>query len=164
MEQSQRNLRVVPVPDLEWRSLGVTLPPREDLEVPTLTAVVGDVTLDQVERKAAALQLAYLGRLGTPLAVSSLRLGTEGSILHLPGEAFVEYQLFAAQQAPFVAVAAYGDTGPGYIPLARSFDGGGYEVTMSAVSRRAETKLKESIRELLRVEESVFPGGRAVSV
>jgi len=39
-------------------------------------------------------------------------------ILGLPGEAFIEYQLLAKAKRPdlFVAVAAYGDYGAGYIP------------------------------------------------
>ena len=43
--------------------------------------------------------------------------------LHLPGEAFVEYQLAAQKMRPDAAVhvAAYGDDGPGYIPIARAY-------------------------------------------
>jgi hypothetical protein len=59
------------------------------------------------------------------------------SLLHLPAESFVEYQLAAQRERPgiLVAAAAYGDYGPMYIPTARAYAEGGYET--SAVSRVA---------------------------
>ena len=46
-----------------------------------------------------------------PLMASSLSLGPSVTLLHLPGEVFVEYQLHAIGIRPsaFVAVAAYSD-------------------------------------------------------
>ena len=50
-------------------------------------------------------------------------------MLHLPGELFVEYQLAAQKLRPdlFVAMAAYGDYGPGYIGTEVAYPQGGYE-------------------------------------
>lgn len=64
----------------------------------------------------------------------------------------MEYQLFAQQRRPdaFVAVAAYGDCGTGYIPLARSYDEGGYEPTDAFVSPGAEPLMYRAIAGLLR--------------
>lgn len=55
-------------------------------------------------------------------------------ILFMPGELFVEYQLAAKSIRPdlFVAMAAYGDMGPRYIPTAKAFSRGGYECSRSA--------------------------------
>jgi hypothetical protein len=75
------------------------------------------------------------------------------SILCLPGEAVVEYQLFAQQlQADrFTAVAAYGDYGTGYVCLAEHYQQGGYEASQRAsrVAPGVEAVLKDAIRHVL---------------
>lgn len=45
----------------------------------------------------------------------------------MPGELFVEYQLAAKQMRPdlHIAMAAYGDYTPGYIPTADAYPEGG---------------------------------------
>jgi len=73
-------------------------------------------------------------------------------ILFMPGELFVEYQLAAKKMRPdlFVAMAAYSDLGPGYIPTAEAFaQGGGYEETVSNVTPAAEAVLMKAISKLL---------------
>ena len=79
------------------------------------------------------------------LAIGPVRL------LHLPGECAIEFQLFAQQLVPdaFVAVAAYGDLGPGYICTEKSFSEGGYEPSASRGGPQSERVLKEAIRQLL---------------
>ena len=75
-------------------------------------------------------------------------------ILHLPGELCIEYQLAAKAMRPelFVAVAAYGDYGPSYIPPAVAFERGGYEAGAAGVTPEAEAVLMEAIRKLLNAE------------
>jgi LmbE family N-acetylglucosaminyl deacetylase len=77
-----------------------------------------------------------------------LTLG-EAEIIHLPGEPFVEYQLFATAARPdrFVAFAGYGDGGTGYICLDTTE--GGYEPTASRVAEPTEVSLKSGITRLL---------------
>lgn len=71
----------------------------------------------------------------------------------MPGELFVEYQLAAKQMRRdlFVAMAAYGDYGPGYIGTAAAYEQGGYETGphASSVAPGAETVLMEGLRKLL---------------
>ena len=92
-------------------------------------------------------------KLGKPetSSVSRLRIGP-ADLLHLPGEPFVEYQLHAqaAREDRFVAVAGYGEGGPGYICTDRAFAEGGYEPTASSVGPPTEAILKAAIEELLR--------------
>jgi hypothetical protein len=80
----------------------------------------------------------------------------DASILHLPGELFVEYQLAAKAARPdrFVAMAAYGDYGPGYIGTAEAYAQGGYETspTASNVAPEVEGALLGAIRKLLRAD------------
>ena len=70
----------------------------------------------------------------------------------MPGELFVEYQIAAQQMRPgdFIAMAAYGDYGPGYIGTEVAYTQGGYETgIVSRVAPTVEKVLMEAIRELL---------------
>lgn len=86
----------------------------------------------------------------TDVDLSCYRLGSV-RILHLPGEAFVEYQLYAQSLRPndFVAVAAYGEGGPAYICTDHALNEGGYEPTWSFVGPPSEARLKATILQLL---------------
>ncbi len=87
------------------------------------------------------------------MELTCLRLG-RARVLHMAGELFVEYQLAAKQMRPdlFVAMAAYGDYGPGYIGTAKAYEQGGYETGPSAshVAPGVEAVLMDGLRELLR--------------
>jgi hypothetical protein len=91
---------------------------------------------------------------GVPIQLTSLHLGDDVCLLHLPGESFIEYQLFAQQQRPgaFVATASYGDGATGYIPLEKSFAEGGYEPTQAYAAPESEKVMKVTIAELLRTK------------
>ena len=95
--------------------------------------------------------LTYLRRWRSPIPITSLRLNEDIDILHLPGETFIEYQLYAQEVRPdgFVAVAGYGDLGPGYITLERSYEEGGYEPTDSFCSGESEAVMRKAIRDVL---------------
>jgi hypothetical protein len=152
---SEDNAQRHPLRSLEWKTQPLQLPPREDEPVEHLETVLSDESVNTKLRSRAALILAYHERQATPITLAALELQTEGgppvTSVHLPGEAFMEYQYFAQQQRPddFVVVPSYGDCGPGYICLAKSFDEGGYEPKDSFVSGSSEMILKESIQKLL---------------
>jgi hypothetical protein len=82
--------------------------------------------------------------------LSRLRIGSV-DLVHLPGEPFVEFQLYAQSLRPdrFVAVAGYGEGGPGYICTDEAHAEGGYEPTMSFVGPPTEALLKGALAELL---------------
>jgi len=88
---------------------------------------------------------------GKKFDLQCLALNNKARILFMPGELFVEYQLAAKKMRPdlFVAMAAYGDLGPGYIPTAAAFNQGGYEMTVEKVTPEAETVLLNAIAKLL---------------
>jgi len=67
------------------------------------------------------------------------------------GLAGVEYQLYAQGLLPeaWVAVASYGDLGPGYICLEHSFEEGGYEPMDAFCAPESEGALKRAIREVI---------------
>lgn len=82
---------------------------------------------------------------------SRLRIG-ELEIMHLPGEPFVEFQLYAQEQVAksfFVCVAGYGECGVWYYGPDRIFaDRGGYEQTWS-LTGPCEAEVKSAISTLL---------------
>ena len=75
-------------------------------------------------------------------------------LLHMPGELFVEYQLAAKAARPdlYVAMAAYGDLGMGYIGTTLAYEKGGYEVSqrVSNVAPEVEGVLMKAIENLLK--------------
>src|SRR5205823_150017 len=101
-----------------------------------------------------ALRLSYLLRAQAkiPIELTSLRLNDDVDLLHLPGECFIEYQLFAQEQRKdgFVAVAAYGDGGPWYVPTAKAYGEGGYEPSAAFVDPESEGLLRDGIGRLLK--------------
>ena len=85
-----------------------------------------------------------------PFLLSALHLN-ETVLLHLPAEPFVAYQLAAqAMRAGRpVAVAAYGDNGPWYIPTKAEFPGGGYEIDHAFCAAGTEDLILDAMRRLL---------------
>lgn len=138
--------------DVGWRTAPVRLEPAAHLDEEVLLALIdsgrGDAFLSGADR------LAWLrrSREGRAIDLQLLRIGP-ARVLHLPGEAFVEYQLAAKAMRPDlkVAVAAYGDYGPGYIGTARAYAEGGYETSERAsnVTPAAEAELLRAIEHLL---------------
>ena len=140
--------------DVQWTFTNVLLPPGKHLVEEPLLAVLKDETRSQPERLTAAKHLAWLHRslAGEPVQISCLKLGP-ARVLHLPGEPFVEYQLAAQSMAPdlFVAVAGYGEYGPGYIGTRIAYSQGGYETSTRAsrVAPEVESVLHDAMRKLL---------------
>ncbi len=115
------------------------------------TRDMNDPKQTKARRNNAALQLAWLKRIKTPVEITSLDLGI-AKTLHLPGEPFIEYQLAAqkASAAKPICVAGHGDGGCGYIPTADAYLQGGYEPTVALSSPEMETILLKTINTLLK--------------
>ncbi len=137
----------------EWRFEPVKLPPRTEPSFgrEQSRADLNDPSKPAARRNNAAFQLAWLDRIDTPIEVSCLDFGNGVATVHLPGEAFVEYQIAAQGVRPngFVCTAAYGDDGPGYIPNAKAFLEGGYEPTVALSGPGSEAILLNALRKLL---------------
>ncbi len=140
--------------DVGWRIVPVALPPAEtirgqerlkhlieDAQKPIRLRLAAGRDLDRVQLRAANKR--------TPMVL--LTLGP-AHIIHMPGELFVEYQLAAQDMMPgrFVAMAAYGDYGPGYIGTRIAYSQGGYETgPVSRTSPDVEGVLMPALRQLL---------------
>ena len=140
--------------EVEWITTRVNLPLHPDLNRQCLNSILSDESLGKRPRVLAARTLSYLNRRqeGKDLEIGLLNLGP-ASILHMPGELFVEYQLAAQAMRPdrCICLAAYGDAGPWYIGTASAYTEGGYEVSpeCSLVSSEAEDVLLKAMRSLL---------------
>jgi hypothetical protein len=136
-----------------FRSRSVALPLSNLYSAKGLESEVKDEARPAAERMKSARNLAWARRCerGDKIDLQCVRIGS-AAILHLPGELFVEYQLAAQQMAPnrFVATAAYGDYGMGYIGTAAAYSQGGYETgPVSRVAPEVEAVLTSAMRELL---------------
>ncbi len=139
-----------------WQVIPVQLAPATHLK---RSQLIADLQTEPARGYISkADQLAWLERceMGELIDIACLRLG-QVRILHMPGELFVEYQLAAKQMRPdlHVAMAAYGEYGPGYIGTAVAYEEGGYETGPNAsnVSPAAEQVLMDAMRELLGSEK-----------
>ncbi len=154
MREAVSNTTRVPVDHVVWRNARVRFFARTEPEWSKERARsrMSNTNAAAIDRLEGALDLAWLERLRSDptVLVSALRIGPV-CLVHLPGEAFIEYQLFAESLRPngFVAVAAYGESGPGYICTDAALGEGGYEPTMSRVGPPTERELKRAITELL---------------
>jgi hypothetical protein len=141
-----------PVARWDWRVEPVKLPPRAEKSFGEEESrkALEDEKQSQAKRNNAAFQLAWLKRQDRPIDLTCLDFG-KVQVLHLPGEAFVEFQLKAQElrQDSTVCVASYGDGGPGYIPPAKAFFEGGYEPTVALAGPDSEEILHRAMRKLL---------------
>ncbi len=146
-----------PLESFRWRHTPLFLPAREDFNEKTLVKAIANEAEKPVHRIRAAMMLSYLRQTERreTIPLTCLELGNRVRVLHLPGEPFIEYQLFAQEQRrdSFVAVAGYGDCSVGYIPLAISYEEGGYEPEDAFVSAKSEDILKNAIAGLLADED-----------
>lgn len=154
MARSVEAMQPEAVSSFRWKTVEVSFPLRTEAEFSGATnfEILGDENAGVTQRIMAAMVLAFIERVkgGKPFELSCLSIGP-AKILHLPGEPFVEYQLWAQGYRPqdFVAVAGYGDCAMWYICTDQAYmDTGGYEQTWSFVGP-SEWLLKEAMGKLL---------------
>lgn len=139
---------------VSWKVQPVPLPAARHLNIDELKQTIANDKADGLSRYKSAVGLAWALRCaaGDKIDITCLALGPI-SVIHMPGELFVEYQLAAQKMRPDspVVMAAYGDLGPGYIGLAHSYTQGGYETgPVSRVAPEVEGVLMSAMRELLK--------------
>jgi hypothetical protein len=146
--------RLIPEPltTVDWRTVAVSPAARQPSDEFTLETAIADRGSAIAERLIAAFRLGWSRRVarGMPLELSCLRLN-DHSVLHLPGEMFVEYQLRARALRPdsVVAVAASGDGGPWYVPTREEYANGGYEVSVAFCPEEIDELFTAAIARLL---------------
>jgi hypothetical protein len=156
MERAWNSTRKEPITaaGVAWAVDSVKLPVAAHLNEAKLTAEVADAQANAGARYQAAQDLIWLRRCqsGETVDIGCLSLN-DARVLFMPGELFVEYQLAAQAMRPdlFVAMAAYGEYGPGYIGTEVAYGEGGYETSERAshVAPQVETVLTGAMRKLL---------------
>lgn len=127
MAEAWRDTKKFPLEKMTFRSVPLTLEPRND---PDGFTVAGSTKLLAPDQKPfaqclAAMNLSWRKRAaaGQPIDVPAVDFGPAQFLL-LPAEAYVEFQLHAQTVRPdsFVMVAGYGESAPGYIPVERAWE------------------------------------------
>ena len=144
-----------PVSKVGWRTVEILPAARNTLVKDVIQSGISNKSNSVVNRNRPSYMLAWLNRLEKkiPIVLSSLALN-DISLLHLPAESFVEYQLRAQKMAKdrFVATAAYGDGGPWYIPIKEEYPAQGYEVRVAFCEPTVDDVMTEGISKLLEVK------------
>jgi hypothetical protein len=151
MVASEQSAKRVPLNKLAWKHVPVVLQPDPEFPEERMLKVMQNTATAPTTRIAAALRIGFM-RHREPIPFTSLHLGEEVCLVHLPGESFVEYQLFAQQQRSggFTCTASYGDGVTGYIPLEQSFVEGGYEPSQASAAPNSEKVIKQTLSDLLK--------------
>lgn len=142
--------------DVGWETISVKLPLAAHLNKDDLIRDLKKEPARGYVSKADQLAWVMRCKSGHAIDIACLRVG-QSRILHMPGELFVEYQLAAKKMRPdlHVAMAAYGDYGPGYIGTTVAYSQGGYETGkgVSSVAPEVEPVLMNSMKRILGVEK-----------
>jgi hypothetical protein len=139
--------------DLQWTAVPVSLPPAKYLYELQENLKKSNALLEENNGNARKMSWLRRSQAGKTIDVACLSI-RDSRMLFMPGELFVEYQLAAKAERPdlFVAMAAYGDLGPGYIGTTIAYEKGGYEVSdrASNVAPEVEGVLIKAISKLLK--------------
>ncbi|MFO0957766.1 MAG: hypothetical protein U0800_09955 [Isosphaeraceae bacterium] len=143
-----------PLREFAFRTTQLVLPPSEE----------AGFTSDDLRRRLredrrpfgqclAALGLSYRRRFeaSRPIEVPTIDVGP-ATIVLLPGESYVEFQLFTQRLRPerFVIAIGYGESGTGYIPTNQALDEEDSNLRdWCWVSRGAESLMKRAIAEVI---------------
>lgn len=153
MAESWKSTKRIAVSQMNWKVQPIKLAPRKELAFGRKQSEIdlNDPKKTAAKRNNAAYQLAWLDRINTPIDLTHLDFDEKISVLHLPGEPFVEYQLAAQKMRrdQFVCVAGYGDGGPGYIPTEKAFFEEGYEPNVALAAPETESQLLKAMSQLL---------------
>ena len=149
---SNATLKPEPIRSFAWETEDILPPLDPRFNEEQLLVGIRNKTNRVVARNRPSYTVAFIRRVkeGIPITLSSLHVN-DISMLHLPAESFIEYQLRAQAIAPnrFVACAAYGDGGPWYIPVKEAYPQGGYDVGVAWCSPQIDPLMSNGIQTLL---------------
>lgn len=153
MERSMKALEPQKISSCQWATSEILPAPRTDHNLDDILKQIHDSSLKVVDRNRPSYIVAWHRRFEKklPIVVSALHINN-ATLLHLPAESFVEYQLRAQASSPkrFVACAAYGDGGPWYIPVREAYTQGGYEPGVAWCDPAIDPTLCGAIAECLK--------------
>ncbi len=149
---SEADLNPQPIRQLAWQTHDILPALNPTFDESELMAGISNRENKIVARNRPSYAVAFIRRINArlPITLSSLHVN-DVSLMHLPAECFIEYQLRAQAAAPdrFIACAAYGDGGPWYIPTKESYPQGGYAVSVAMCGPEMDSILSNGIQTLL---------------
>ena len=149
---SEASMNKQPIESITWKTQNILPPLNPAFDESALMTEITNKSNRTVARNRPAYAVAFMRRIQRkiPLILSSLHVNAV-SMLHLPAECFIEYQLRAQATASdrFVACAAYGDGGPWYIPTQNAYPQGGYAVSVAWCAPEMDAMLSSGIQSLL---------------
>jgi hypothetical protein len=152
MVASESHLVSQPIQTISWATHDMLPPVNPSIDEGVLIKQISNRDLSVVDRNRPSYALAWIRRVqsGLPITLSAMHVNGV-TLLHLPSECFVEYQLRAQASVPdrFVACAAYSDGGPWYIPTASAYPQGGYAVSVAWCAPEVDGLLSQGIQALL---------------
>lgn len=150
---SEQILNPQPIRSVAWKTHDIQPPSDDRFDEEAILRNIANKEAAVSSRNRPSYTVAWLRRTAAmiPITLSSLHVNN-ASLLHLPSESFVEYQLRAQAEAPdrFVACAAYGDGGPWYIPTAEAYPQGGYAVSVAWCDPAIDRILTSGVKTLLK--------------
>ncbi len=149
---SEKNLKPEPITGISWKTHALLASVNPLFTKESETTLLENKKNQPANRIRPAMRLAWMDRVKakTPIILSALHIN-KTSLLHLPAESFLEYQLRAQKLQPgrFVATAAYGDGGPWYIPVKEAYPQGGYEVSVANCAEDVDAQMTEGMQKIL---------------
>lgn len=140
------------IESIRWETEDILPPVNPVFDEEQLMRQISDKKQRVVNRNRPSYTVAWIRRIQAklPITLSSMHVNNI-SLLHLPSESFIEYQLRAQASAPnrFVACAAYSDGGPWYIPTADAYPQAGYAVSVAHCASSMDPILSGGIQSLL---------------
>lgn len=146
---SESDMKKEEINNILWRVVPILPTPRSSPTIEELTVTIQNKSNPVVGRNRPAYELAWHQRVEKKIPVILSSLTVNGvSMIHLPAESFIEYQLRAQQihSDRFVATAAYGDGGSWYIPTKEAHPQGGYEVSVAFSEPAIDDEISAGIK------------------
>jgi hypothetical protein len=151
--KSESALEPTKIETCTWSTKNILPPPRPEHNIDEILEQIKDSSRKVVDRNRPSFIVAWHRRFEKqiPIVLSALQFD-DVSLLHLPAECFVEYQLRAQASFAkrFIACAAYGDGGPWYIPVSEAYSQGGYEPGVAWCDKQIDGLLSEGIEIVLK--------------
>lgn len=154
MARAWKASRPMPLSQIGFRNANLNFLPRrtKGFSVPEMRAVLEDAKAPRRNRLDAALGLSWYRRLERKQAIDvpAIHFGP-ASIVLVPAEAFVQYQLWAQENRPNAQVmtVGFGECAPGYIPtnsaVSEGYDDHYSWVDFAQCERAFRTALRQAL-------------------
>ncbi len=149
---SEKNLKPEPITGISWKTHELLASVNPLFTIESETTLLENKKNQPANRIRPAMRLAWMDRVKakTPIILSALHIN-KTSLLHLPAESFLEYELKSQKHKTdrFVATPAYGDGGPWYIPVKEAYPQGGYEVSVANCADTIDEQMTEGMKKIL---------------